>query len=59
MQFTFIDMAGKTLFIRDDAERALWTQEEMSLDLEFPRVDSKIISPGHPFSFQEWGRIYG
>ena len=51
MQFTFIDMAGKTLFIRDDAERALWTQEEMSLDLEFPRVDSKIISIGQRVFF--------
>ena len=39
MQFTFIDMAGKTLFIRDDAERAQWTQEEMSLDAEFRRLD--------------------
>ena len=46
MQFTFIDMTGKTLFIRDDAERAQWTQEEMSLELEFPRLEDKVISIG-------------
>lgn len=51
MQFTFIDMAGKTLFIRDDAERAQWSQEEMSIDLEFPVVDGKLISIGQRVFF--------
>lgn len=53
MQFTFLDMAGKTLFIRDDAERALWTQEEMSLDLEFPFVSGKVISTGQRVCFKD------
>ena len=53
MQFTFLDMEGKTLFIRDDAERALWTQEEMSLDLEFPYVDGKVISTGQRVYFKD------
>ena len=53
MQFTFIDMAGKTLFIRDDAERAQWTQEEMSLDAEFPRLDDKVISIGQRVLFKD------
>lgn len=51
MTFTFLDMAGKTLFVRDDAERAVWTQEELSLDLEFPRIDDKVISTGQRVFF--------
>lgn len=51
MTFTFLDMAGKTLFIRDDAERAIWTQEELSLELEFPRIDDKVISTGQRVFF--------
>lgn len=51
MQFTFIDMTGKTLFIRNDAERAQWTQEEMSLELEFPRIEDKVISIGQRVFF--------
>ena len=53
MTFTFIDMAGKTLFVRDDAERASWTQEEMSLDIEFPRVEGKVISIGQRIFFKD------
>ena len=53
MTFTFIDMAGKTLFVREDAERASWTQEEMSLDLEFPRVEGKVISIGQRVFFKD------
>lgn len=53
MTFTFIDMAGKTLFVRNDAERASWTQEEMSLDLEFPRVEGKVISIGQRIFFKD------
>lgn len=53
MTFTFLDMAGKTLFIRDDAERATWTQEEYSLDLEFPFIDGKVISIGQRIFFKD------
>lgn len=53
MQFTFLDMAGKTLFVRDDAERASWTQEEMSLDLEFPMVEGKVVSIGQRVFFKD------
>ena len=53
MQFTFIDMAGQTLFVRDDAERAQWTQEEMTLDLEFPRIEGKVISIGQRVFFKD------
>lgn len=51
MTFTFLDMAGNTLFVRDDAERAVWTQEELSLDLEFPRIEDKVISTGQRVFF--------
>lgn len=44
MQFTFIDFAGATLFVRDDAERAEWTQEEMTLNADFPFDENKVIS---------------
>ena len=51
MQFTFIDFTGKVLFVRDDAERAQWTTEEMSLDLEFPYLSDKAISIGQRVFF--------
>lgn len=51
MTFTFIDMAGKTLFTRDDAERAEWTHEEMSIELEFPYLSNKHISTGQRIFF--------
>lgn len=51
MTFTFFDMAGTVLFTRDDAERANWTQEEMTLDLEFPYVDGKACNTGQRVFF--------
>lgn len=51
MTFTFFDMAGTVLFTRDDAERANWTQEEMTLDLEFPYVNGKACNTGQRIFF--------
>lgn len=53
MQFIFLDMAGKTLFIRDDAERAQWTVEEKKLDLEFPYREDKAVSIGQQVYFRD------
>lgn len=53
MQFTFIDMTGQTLFIRDDAETARWTEEELTLDIEFPRVEDKVITTGQRIVFSD------
>lgn len=53
MHFTFIDMAGKTLFVRDDAERAEWTQEEMTLNADFPYLSNKHISTGQRVCFKD------
>lgn len=53
MQFTFTNMAGTILFIREDAERASWTQEEMTLDAEFPYLSKKRISIGQRILFKD------
>ena len=51
MQFTFLDFVNTVLFVRDDAERAQWSTEEMSLDLEFPYLSDKVISIGQRVFF--------
>ena len=51
--FTFISAAGKTLFVRSDAERAEWTQEEMSLDLDFPYRSDAVIETGQRVVFTD------
>lgn len=53
MQFIFLNMAGETLFIREDAERALWTQEEMTLEADFPYLSEKRISTGQRIYFKD------
>ena len=53
MTFTFLDMTNKTLFVRDDAERASWTVEEMTLDADFPYDPSKIVSIGQRVFFKD------
>ena len=53
MQFAFLDMAGKVLFLRDDAESAQWTVEEMSLDMDFPLDPNKVISIGQRVFFKD------
>ena len=53
MQFVFLDMAGTTLFVRDDAERAEWTKEEYTVDLEFPYLSDKVISIGQRIFFKD------
>ena len=53
MTFTFLDMAGKTLFVRDDAERAEWTLEEQTINLDFPFLSDKVISTGQRVYFKD------
>ena len=53
MQFTFIDAAGTVLFIRDDAEQASWTVEEMTLHLDFPYDSGKVIATGQRVLFHD------
>ena len=51
MDFTFFDAAGRTLYVRNDAEEATWTQEEMSLYLLFPYDPAKVIQRGQRVGF--------
>ena len=53
MTFTFLDMAGKVLFTRDDAEQAEWTTEEYSLSLEFPYLSDKKVTIGQRVFFKD------
>ena len=53
MQFTFLDMAGKVVCLREDAEQALWTVEELSLDLDFPYLPGKKIATGQRVHFKD------
>lgn len=52
MQFTFIDAAGKVLFLRDDAERAELTHEEWTLTADFPYISGKAITTGQRIWFR-------
>lgn len=53
MKFTFLDMAGKVIFLREDAERAEWTQEEMTLNADFPLLPGKMIDRGQRILFRD------
>lgn len=53
MLFTFIDYDCNVLFIREDAERAEWTQEEMTLNLDFPYIKEKEITTGQRIWFRD------
>ena len=57
MQFVFLKNTGETLFVRNDAMTAQWTQEEMSLTADFPFDSQKKIEHGQWIAFQwnsEW-----
>lgn len=51
MQFLFLDDTGQTLFFRNDAISATWTQEELHLDADFPYDENKIIRNGQRIAF--------
>lgn len=51
MTFTFFDMADAVLFLRDDAESAVWTHEEYSLTAVFPFDLGKEITYGMRIGF--------
>lgn len=53
MQFVFLDMAGKTLFVRDDAQRAIWTVEEYNLEIEFPYDSGRVVTTGQRVFFKD------
>ena len=53
MEFSFFDAADAALFVRDDAESARWTVEEMSLVCEFPYDAEKPIQRGQRIGFTD------
>jgi hypothetical protein len=53
MEFLFFDAADAALFVRDDAESARWTVEEMSLVCEFPYDAEKPIQRGQRVGFTD------
>lgn len=53
MDFIFFTAADKPLFIRNDAETANWTVEEMSLELLFPYDPDKVITRGMRVAFYD------
>ena len=57
MQFTFLKN-NRVAFIRDDAEEASWTQEEMSVSATFPYNPLKRIERGMTLLFEDLGEWY-
>lgn len=53
MQFVFVNAAGTPLFVRDDAEQASWTHEEMNVSLVFPYDPAKVILRGMRVGFYD------
>ena len=53
MTFAFFDMADAVLFLRDDAESAVWTHEEYSLSAVFPFDPGKEITYGMRIGFTD------
>ena len=53
MQFHFYDQADKTLFVRDDAESAVWSVDQFSLSLAFPFLADKEIRQGMRVGFTD------
>lgn len=58
MQFTFFNLAGRVLFVRQDAERAEWTHEEMSFYALFPYDAEKVITHGMRVGFLDCRGVY-
>ena len=51
--FTFLTHTGTVAFVRADAETAYWTEEEMSMQCEFPFDKDKVIERGMRILFQD------
>lgn len=53
MNFTFFSPADEMLFVRNDAEEAVWTQETYTLTAAFPSVAGKDIQRGQRVGFTD------
>lgn len=53
MDFLFFSAADVPLFVRNDAESATWTVEELGLQALFPWRDDKVIRQGMRIGFKD------
>lgn len=53
MQFIFFNQAGKPVFVRDDAEQASWSVDEMALNAVFPYDRQKVVERGMRVGFED------
>ena len=53
MECIFLNMAGTTLFVRDDMESGHWVQQEMNLTADFPFNAGKVIQIGQRIAFRD------
>lgn len=51
--FIFFNQAGQPQFVRDDAETASWTVEEMSMVATFPYNPDKVLERGMRVGFED------
>ena len=58
MDYLFFDAADKALFVRNDAESAQWTVDEMSLVLVFPYDAGKVLHRGQRVGFVDFDGVF-
>ena len=58
MQFLFLRPNGNPVFVREDAESATWTVEDMSLQCLFPYDAKKVIQRGQIIGFTDDTGVY-
>jgi phage minor structural protein len=53
MQFVFFSAADKPIFVRSDAEQAVWTVDEMNLVAVFPSRSDMVLQRGQRVGFED------
>jgi phage minor structural protein len=53
MQFVFFNAADKPIFVRSDAEQAVWTVDEMNLVAVFPSRADMVLQRGQRVGFED------
>ena len=58
MQFFFFSTADTPLFVRDDAESAVWSVDQLSVTLMFPYVSGKEVERGMRVGFFDFDGVF-
>lgn len=58
MNFTFFDVSGAALFVRDDAVSAEWIQDQLELRATFPLLATKVIERMQRVGFNDDAGVY-